>query len=281
VPTILLSQIGPAIDVRGLFTPERSAFLDVLRALSPGEWRNATVCPGWSVKDVAAHVLHDDLRRLAAMRDGHVDRPRPEPGEPLASFIDRVNGQWVAAARALSTRQLMELLALTGDQIASMWSTQPLDAEGTPVAWSGMDASPVWLDAAREFTEYWTHQQQIRDATGRPGLTGREFLSPVLETFVRALPYTLRDTAADAGTQVQLTITGDAPMEWTATRDASGWHLGRGTAERPAALVEADGDTMWRLCTRNISPTDARTRVGTRGDPDLTDQILQMVSIIR
>lgn len=30
----------------------------------------------------------------------------------------------------------------------------------------------MWLDAAREYTEFWVHQQQIRDATGRPGADG-------------------------------------------------------------------------------------------------------------
>lgn len=32
-------------------------FLDVLTTLSPDEWAAPTDCPGWSVKDVAAHVL--------------------------------------------------------------------------------------------------------------------------------------------------------------------------------------------------------------------------------
>jgi uncharacterized protein (TIGR03083 family) len=277
---IELSQVGPLIDVRGLFAKERSAFLELLGGVGVGDWDRATVCPGWTVKDVTAHVLHDDLRRLAGMRDGH-QGPPPEAGEPLADFSRRVNQEWVAAARCLSTRQLVELLTLTGGQVARMWQQQDLQADGTAVSWAGLDASPVWLDAAREFTEYWTHQQQVRDATSRPGLTGREFLAPVLETFLRALPFTLRDADAALGAQVQVTITGDAPMRWVATREGRGWWLDRGAAARPLALIEADGDTIWRLCTRGITPQAARARVRVHGDLALAGQVLEMVSIIR
>jgi uncharacterized protein (TIGR03083 family) len=275
---IELSQVGPLIDVRGLFAKERSAFLELLGGVGVGDWDRATVCPGWTVKDVTAHVLHDDLRRLAGMRDGH-QGPPPEAGEPLADFSRRVNQEWVAAARCLSTRQLVELLTLTGGQVARMWQQQDLQADGTAVSWAGLDASPVWLDAAREFTEYWTHQQQVRDATSRPGLTGREFLAPVLETFLRALPFTLRDADAALGAQVQVTITGDAPMRWVATREGRGWWLDRGAAARPLALIEADGDTIWRLCTRGITPQAAWARVRVHGDLALAGQVLEMVSI--
>jgi hypothetical protein len=213
------------------------------------------------------------------MRDGH-QGPRLEAGEPLAVFSARVNQEWVAAARCLSTRQLVELLTLTGGQVASMWREQDLEADATAVLWAGLDPSPVWLDAAREFTEYWTHQQQVRDATSRQGLTGREFLVPVLDTFLRALPFTLANADADVGTQVQVTITGEAAMVWVATREASGWRLDRGAAVRPVALVEADGDTMWRLCTRGITPQAARARVRLQGDLRLADQVLEMVSLI-
>ena len=220
---IELSQVGPRVDVRGLFARERSAFLELLGGLGVGDWDRATVCPGWTVKDVTAHVLHDDLRRLAGMRDGHQGPPRDD-GEPLAVFSARVNQNWVAAARCLSTRQLVELLTLTGGQVAGMWQQQDLEADATAVSWAGLDTSPVWLDAAREFTEYWTHQQQVRDATSRPGLTGSGFLVPVLDTFLRALPFTLANTDADEGAQRQVTITGEAAMVWVATRDPDGDH---------------------------------------------------------
>ena len=76
-----LAQLGPPIDVRGLFPRERAALLALLGELDAGDWDRATVCPGWTVKDVTADVLHDDLRRLASMRDGH-RAPGRRPASP-------------------------------------------------------------------------------------------------------------------------------------------------------------------------------------------------------
>ena len=199
----------------------------------------------------------------------------------MATFLDRVNQEWGAAARDLSTRQLVELLTSTGEQVAAMWRALDPDANGAPVSWAGLEPAPVWLDAARELSEYWTHQQQLRDATGWPGLADRELLAAVLDTFLRALPLTLRDTAAEAGTQLQVEVTGAAPTRWAATRRDGGWFLDRGQAGRPAATLAVDAGTLWRVCTRNITPEDARDRVRVQGDRRLAEQALGMVSIVR
>src|SRR5258708_38046271 len=61
------------------------------------------------------------------------------------------------------------------------------------VSWAGPDPAPIWLDSAREYTERWLHQQQIRDAVNKPGLKEKRFFHPVLDTFVRALPHTYKD----------------------------------------------------------------------------------------
>jgi hypothetical protein len=43
----------------------------------------------------------------------------------------------------------VELLTLTGGQVAHRWQQQDLEADGTAVSLAGLDPSPVWLDAAR------------------------------------------------------------------------------------------------------------------------------------
>jgi hypothetical protein len=85
------------------------------------------------------------------------------------AFLDRLNQTWVEATRRISPRLLCELVAFTGE---AAWrylaSLDPLALEGR-VSWVGPDPVPNWLDVAREYTERWTHQQQIRDAVGMPG----------------------------------------------------------------------------------------------------------------
>jgi uncharacterized protein (TIGR03083 family) len=274
-----MSWLGPAIDVRPLFAEQQAAFMDLLGQLSAGQWDQPTICPGWTVKDVAAHVLGDHIGRLSRHRDGY-PALHPRHGEAFAVFLDRINDEWVTAARRMSPRVLTGQLSVFGDQIAEFWPTVDPDAFGGPVSWAGPEPAPLWLDAARDFSEYWTHQQQICDATGQPGLASPRYLGPVLDTFMRALPHTLRDTTAPLGTSLEVLVTGPAGGSWTCTRGPDRWHLQRAPHAAPAARLELDPDTAWRLCTRGITPERAAARARTEGDQQLTAAGLQMVSII-
>ncbi len=71
----------------------------------------------------------------------------------------------------------------------------PFEPAGVSVAWAGEAQSFNWFDIAREYTEKWLHQQHIREAVSRPVLAERRWLHPVLDTFMRALPYTYRGVA--------------------------------------------------------------------------------------
>jgi uncharacterized protein (TIGR03083 family) len=273
------ARLGPPIDVRPLFRIDRGDLVELLRDLAAADWERPTICPGWRVRDVVAHVAADDFGRLARMRDGYRG-VGPREGEPLATFLHRINQEWVVAARRLSPVILTDLLAFTGAQIDELWRSQDLGRLGEPVSWAGDGPAPVWLDAARDFTEYWTHQQQIRDVTLRPRQARPELLGALLDTFIRALPHTLRHVDAPVGSEVEVTVTGGADGSWTATRFAAGWSLRRGPAGSPAASVTLDPDTMWRLCTRGISPEQARARAHLTGDRRLCDAAMRIVSII-
>ena len=104
------------------------------------------------------------------------------------------------------------------------------------------EPAPNWLDLAREYTERWHHQQQIRDAVGKPGLKEPRYFAPVLAAFVHGLARAFREVAAPAGTLVKLTITGDSGGQWLATRNARGWELFVAEGEEPKAEVALDQD---------------------------------------
>lgn len=283
-----VSWLGPAIDVRPLFGRQQAAFIGLLRELSAADWVCRTVCPGWDVKDVAAHVLGDHVARLSRSRDGYPAQ-HPRDGERFAEFLDRINGEWVSAARRMSPRLLVDQLAAVGDEVVGYWQAVDADALGAAVSWAGPEPAPVWLDAARDFCEYWTHQQQICEATGRPGLTGPEFMAPVLDTFMRALPHTMRAVTAPEGTLLRVTITGPGAGTWHCIRGPARWRLDRTApygqvgalaAGQVAARLELDSDSAWRLCTRGISPQQAARRALIDGDHVLATAALQIVSII-
>jgi uncharacterized protein (TIGR03083 family) len=274
------SPWGPPLDVLPALAREEQALLDVLGDLTAEQWATPTVCTGWTVQDVASHILGDKLGLLSRGRDGQrVDVPRDD--EPFPAFIDRINDEWVVACRRLSPEVLFALLVDCSTQIVDLWKRLDPDELGGPVSWAGPSPAPVWLNAAREYTEYWVHQQQIREAVGVPLLDAPEFLTPVVDTFMRALPYTLREITATKGKRVSYSVSGASGGTWTATQGPGGWTLDRrSTSRAPLASVSTDPDTFWRLCTRNVRLEDVRDRVTTKGDEETCETMLGMVSII-
>jgi uncharacterized protein (TIGR03083 family) len=251
----------------------------LLRGLTADQWDAPTACAGWSVKDLAAHLLADDLGRLSRQRDGYRGWA-PRPGEVLLAFVNRQNEEWVRGARRLSPGVLCDLLDWSGDRVAACFAALDQFAIDGSVSWAGPEPAPVWLDVAREYTERWHHQQQIRDAVGAPPLTAPRLFAPVLATFVRALPHALRGGDAPAGTAVGLRIRGASGGDWAAVREARGWTLYAGEPEAPAARVALDEALAWRLFTKGIAPDEAAPRATLEGDPALCRLVLGMVAII-
>lgn len=165
-----MASFGPPIDTVPLFAGERAALLDVLSELDDDDWSLPTVAPGWSVKDVAAHILWVDLNQLSGKRDGHVVEPGPISQTPhdITTFVNGLNAAWLRAAFRLSPRAICDMLAATGPLVQAYFASVDLMAGDGVVTWAGPDQAPVWLDVAREYTERWVHQQQIRDAVRRP-----------------------------------------------------------------------------------------------------------------
>jgi uncharacterized protein (TIGR03083 family) len=276
-----ISWLGPAIDVRPLFAKQHVAFIDLLRQLTTDEWLRPTICPGWTVKDIAAHVLGDHIGRLSMHRDGDGFRVlHPRDAEPFTVYLDRINEEWVVTARRISPPLLIDLLSTVGEQIVRFWPTVDLNALGARVRWAGPGRCPFWLDAARDFSEYWTHHQQICDATGRTGLMDSEYLGPVLDTFMRALPHTLRNVTVPDGTVIEVIVTGPGGRTWTCIRGPGRWKIQHQSFPAPTARIELSTATTWRLCTRGITPEQAVAQAHISGDQHLATAALQIVSIM-
>lgn len=268
------------ILVAHLFPELLEQLLALLRQLDDADWRQPTACGGWSVHDVALHLMGVEIGNLSARRDHHTSGAFIDDWDALVDFINRWNQEWVRVARRISPPLLIELLELTGGQMSAYFQSLDPYAIGGPVSWAGPEPAPVWLDVAREYTERWHHQQHIRDAVGRPGLKEPRYLAPVLAAFARGLPRAYRTTDAPQGTSVTLTVTGPAGGQWSVRREQEEWTLHRSAPRQPDAETVIEQDLAWRLFTRGLSPQQARQRASLTGDESLASKILDVVSII-
>jgi hypothetical protein len=257
-----------------LFPRLHAALVELLAALALDDWARPTVAGAWRVRDVAAHLLDGDLRKLAAHRDGHAVAPDGpvESYADVVALIQRLNAGGVAYGARLSPRLLADLLDVTGRWVSAFVASLDPDAPALyPVAWAGEARSDNRLDTAREYTERWHHQMQIRAAVGPRGrpdvLLAPDLLGPLLDTAACALPHAYRDAAAPDGTAVTVRVAGDPRSAWTLVRDSGRWRLHAGAPERPDAWAEAAPDVLWRLYFNALPAGRAREHVAA-GGPD-------------
>ena len=104
--------------------------------------------------------------------DYHVSLVAANDWASLVAGLNGLNEQWVTAMRRLSPRLMIDLLKSTGEQVNRYLLSLDPHSTGPVVSWASPDPAPMWLHIAREYTERWHHQQQIREAVGRPLLTG-------------------------------------------------------------------------------------------------------------
>lgn len=271
------------VDTSALFRPLHHELVRLLEALGPEEWRRPTVAGHWRVREVVAHLLDTDLRRISAQRDGHVG-PAPEKPieshEDLVAFLNALNHDWIRASQRLSPRALLDLVRESGFECAALFEAlDPLGPALFPVAWAGEETSLAWMDVGRDYTEKWHHQQQIRDAVGAPLLLDERWTTPLFSLSVRALPRAYQSTSRPAGTSIEIEILGPGGGRWTLTSDGSDWLLRQGSDGAPAARIRLSTDLAWRLFYNALRP-ELTDGIGVEGDRDLLTPFLTARSVM-
>jgi len=256
--------------------------IDLLSSLTPAEWDLQTVAPLWKVRDVAAHLLDTALRKLSIVRDSwYVEQVNIRSPQDLIAFINRLNREGVTVYRRLSPKVLIGMMKEACEQSARFHeSLDPFAPAAFAVSWAGEEKSLNWFDTAREFTERWHHQQQIRLATNRPGIMTPELYHPVLVCFVRGLPHLYRDVDAPEGTLLVLEISGECGGRWFLRKEPLGWRFVKPSVEKPASRVTIPQELAWRVFTKGIDRDSARAQVAVEGNRDLGDKVLQLTAIV-
>ncbi len=137
-----MQPLEPVI-VLDLFPPERQLLLELLSELTEEDWHKPTVCAGWTVKDIALHLLGDDIGLLSRKRDGFdyltsMGSPAAiNSWDELVSYINERNDVGVQSTRRMSSRLLCRLLALTGEELHQYFASLDLYAIGDAVSWAG------------------------------------------------------------------------------------------------------------------------------------------------
>ncbi|MEU9869548.1 maleylpyruvate isomerase family mycothiol-dependent enzyme [Actinomadura sp. NPDC048021] len=203
-------------DVWPMVHAERAALIDDLSHLEGEQWERPSLCDGWTVHDVVAHLI-DTARTTRLGFVARLARARFD--------FDRQNTQGVARERGVSPQETLERLR----QVASRTSTPPAPLDSRLV-------------------EEVVHGEDIR----RP--LGIVHAYP-LEAVVRSLRYQARTPASFGGakeltTRLRLTAT-DAGLSIGDGPEASGTALSLllAISGRRAALDDLSGPGLPALAT--------------------------------
>ncbi|AYA36378.1 hypothetical protein D3Y59_04470 [Hymenobacter oligotrophus] len=277
----------PTIVTLPLFAKLDEQLLALLRSLSAEEWERQTLAPRWRVMDVALHLLDGNLRTLSMLRDGYFGvQPTGDLGsyQGLVSFLNQLNADWITATRRLSPAVVMQLLEQSGQEyVAFLETLDPWAPAAFSVGWAGESESLNWFHVAREYTEKWHHQQQIRQAVGRgeTGLLQPELYEPYLQTSLRALPHHYRNVEAPEGTQLRVVITTPArTYQWALRRGPENWTLEAEATGQPEATVHIDGFVAWRLLSKELDAPTAAQYVRAEGAAWLAEPMLSLTAVM-
>ena len=271
IPTI---HLFPVLD---------KMLIDLLRSLNASEWNYPTVARLWSVKDIAAHLLDGNLRNLSASRDAHLitpDHPISSYTE-LVDYINGINGTWVAVAKRLSPQLLIELLESSGKAYTDHLSKlDPFEPAIYPVAWAGQTSSPNWFHIAREYTEKFIHQQQIREAVGKQALFTKELFYPYLQTSMFAVPPSLQTIPKLVGTTARFTVSSNCGGTWNFIHTPKGWVPSDEQIQDPTAHVIVPASLVWKLFSKATKPDEVRSDITFKGDITLCNQLLRTIAVM-
>ncbi len=259
--------------------------IQFLKSLSPSDWDRQTLAPAWKIKDVTAHLLDGNLRTLSMLRDRYYGE---SPGaidshSDLVAYLNRLNADWVTAMKRLSPSVMVSLLEDTGKEYCAFLKTlAPFEKAEFSVGWAGEQESQNWFHIAREYTEKWHHQQQIRFAVDPTDQTllRTHWMRPYLQTSVRALPHHYRSLRGEKGDVVKFVFWGEEEHVYYLKWEENEWVPLTSTLEMPTSEVRIANDYAWRIFTKGIGKKEAMDKSEVIGKRELGSWVFDMIAIM-
>lgn len=250
---------------------------ELLESLEDRDWDVPTDCPGWSVRDVVAHIIGTELM-LAG---------RPDPGVEVGDAthvrndIGRLNEASILLRRDRSPDEVLrEFRAVVRERDAQLAALDQADFDA--VGWTPAGQAPYGRFMQIRVFDQWIHEQDIREAVGRPGGMGGTAATRTLAEVTNGIGFAVgKQAGAPDGSSVRFVLTGpepDGPRPW-ATIDVVVDGRARVTDDpvgAPTATITTDLGTFIRLVAGRRPAGDvlARPLVTVEGDRELGGRVL-------
>lgn len=248
-----------------------SSLSALLSGLSDDEWRRASPLPGWDVQANVAHMIGTEAMLLGEPTpEVTVDR---EQSSHIRNDIGAFNEVWV---EALADRAPTEVLAMFDDYTArrlAILRAMPLDE------WDAETFTPVGRESYGRFMQIrvfdcWFHEQDIRDAIGRPGGETGLAVEVALDELAPAMGFVVgKKAGAPTGSSVRFVLTGASGRTIEVMVDERA-RVVDGLDGAPTVTITAPLGVFTRLCGGRVPLESVRAQVEVSGDAALGDAVL-------
>jgi uncharacterized protein (TIGR03083 family) len=262
----------PAANDRDTLVAALEAIYDSLlelgRELAETEWDAPTEVPGWSVKDNYSHIVGTELM-LLGRPDEAVDI-----GEPahVTNDIGRFNEVSVALRRPRSGAEVLaELAAVADERKAALRAMTQAEFDAESFTPAGQDTYGRFMQI-RVF-DCWIHEQDCREALGRPGHHRGPAVEVTLDEMATAMGFVVgKKAGATEGQSVRLELRG--PTERTIDVRVDGRAAVVDDLDEPTATITVPTTQWIRYAAgrRPVDPDDPDIRI--QGDEDLARSVL-------
>lgn len=226
------------------------AILALSTELDDADWDRPTDCPGWSVKDVVAHLAHLETELCRTEQNPVVEGGA---GEVVSAYT----ATGVADRRDQSPAEVIAELTAAVELRSSRLTVLPDDpATPAPVTPGGVAWS--WGTLLRNrAVDMWVHEQDIRRATGHPGGLGSTGAQVVVMAFSFAMPYVVgKRVEAPAGSTVHWDVTGETPLQLTVRVGEDGRAGVVETFDKPSTRLSMSTETFTVLSAGRRAPDE-------------------------
>jgi len=239
-------------------------------SLRPEQWDTPTELPGWTVRDVVAHMASIEAFLLGRSEDEHEAADAPHVRNPLGAW----NEQRVDRRRAWPVSEVLaefEDVTRTREPVLRGLRTDELEA----MVFTPLGNMPLERFLHVRLLDSWLHEQEIRRALGVAETLDTRAAERVVELVLEWLPRAAAKAGLGPGDAAVIEITG--AMRRTV---AAAVKDGRGVAivppPNPAIRVRGEVGPFLRCATGRLAPAEA---IATRalqidGDPALAERLL-------
>lgn len=264
-----------AADLVDALAEEFVSLEEVCDQLDDNEWDLPTGCPGWSVKDNLSHVV--------GLEEQLAGRPIPEVTLPelahVANDIARHIERPIEHRRGWPPRRVLEeYRAIVRERLQALRalvSEQGDDAQGPSLF--GPPAPLQRLLPIRIFDIY-SHEQDIRRATGRPGHLQGAAVDVSLRVIKRGLGSKIGEHGVPAGEAIEIEVISPQPRRLRIISSDSRQISDRGAP--PVAVLRMDcADLIARACGRRDGSGALLGQVQGQGDPSIVSRVAEAMSV--